>query len=98
MGYLNLKPVTHTAQCIDYILYNPILGTVFRASCDSLIWLQIFLALLARDYEWDCDAHEKWVNAENVRYTHDTCRCHDVYADHDIYTMIRDDMEVCDCL
>lgn len=32
--------------------------------------MRIFLALLARDYEWDCDAEEKWVNAENVRPEH----------------------------
>lgn len=30
--------------------------------------MQVFLALLARDYEWECNADEKWVTAENQRY------------------------------
>ena len=29
--------------------------------------MQVFLAVLARDYEWECNADEKWVTAENQR-------------------------------
>lgn len=47
-------------------MFDPILKIVKQVP-DLLLWLQIFLALLARDYDWDCDAHEKWVTAENVR-------------------------------
>lgn len=30
--------------------------------------MQVFLAVLVRDYEWECDPTEKWVTAENRRY------------------------------
>ncbi|KAL3151907.1 hypothetical protein ABBQ32_001038 [Trebouxia sp. C0010 RCD-2024] len=29
--------------------------------------MRLFLALLARDYDWECDAHEKWISSDNVR-------------------------------
>ena len=29
--------------------------------------VQAFLAVLARDYKWECDADEKWITAENQR-------------------------------
>lgn len=29
--------------------------------------VQAFLAVLARDYEWECNADEKWITADNQR-------------------------------
>ncbi len=34
--------------------------------CQFMI-VQVFLAVLARDYEWECNADEKWIAAENQR-------------------------------
>lgn len=36
-------------------------------SIHTTIIVQVFLAVLARDYEWECNADEKWVTAENQR-------------------------------
>lgn len=33
----------------------------------SWVVLQVFLALLAKDYEWECDAQEPWITADNFR-------------------------------
>ena len=30
--------------------------------------MQVFLAVLAREYDWECDPTEKWITAENLRY------------------------------
>ncbi len=29
--------------------------------------VQAFLAVLAREYEWECNADEKWITADNQR-------------------------------
>ena len=49
-----------------YIHYDVISMCSFT-SCVSSQHLQAFLAVLARDYEWECNADEKWVTAENQR-------------------------------
>ena len=33
----------------------------------SAMSVQAFLGVLARDYEWECNADEKWITAENQR-------------------------------
>ena len=36
--------------------------------CLRLRLMQVFLAILAREYDWDCNSDERWISAENFRY------------------------------
>jgi hypothetical protein len=38
-----------------------------HVSVHTTITVQVFLAVLARDYEWECNADEEWITAENQR-------------------------------